>query len=129
MTIRGGYCDRHASTRFGMWTTAVDDWPVPYVVPQASGNRTGVRWLRFLGADGEAILVIDQLDGLDVAVSRWTDEQVDSATHQEELPPSDRCWLWIDARHRGVGTGALGPDVAPEHQAGPGAYRWSYLLR
>ena len=40
------------STRFGRWTTAVDDWTVPYVHPQASGNRTGVRWLRFLDADG-----------------------------------------------------------------------------
>ena len=42
------YSDRRASARFGRWTTPVDDWPVPYVHPQASGNRIGVRWLRFL---------------------------------------------------------------------------------
>ena len=53
-----------ASTRFGRWTTPVDEWPVPYVHPQASGNRTGVRWLRFCDADGHAVLTIDQLDGL-----------------------------------------------------------------
>ncbi|MFZ9628072.1 MAG: glycoside hydrolase family 2 TIM barrel-domain containing protein [Ilumatobacteraceae bacterium] len=124
-----GYADRCASTTFGRWTTAVDDWQVPYVVPQASGNRTGVRWLRFLDARGATVLVIDRLDGLDVTVSRWTDEEIAAATHREELPPSDRCWVWIDARHRGVGTGALGPDVAPRHRVGPGTYRWTYRIR
>ena len=123
------YADRDESVHLGRWTTTVDNWPVPYVVPQASGNRTDVRWLRFLDAAGEPLVVIDHLGGLDVTVSRWTDEELDAATHREELPPSDRCWVWIDARHRGVGTGSLGPDVAAEHRFGPGAYRWSYRVR
>jgi len=124
-----GYSDRRASTRFGRWTTAVDDWTVPYVHPQASGNRTGVRWLRFLGADGSVRLTIDGLDGLDVTVSRWTDEEVADAGHLEDLPARDDCYVWIDARHRGVGSGAVGPDVTPEHRVGPGPYRWSYRIR
>jgi beta-galactosidase len=124
-----GYSDRRASTQLGRWTTTVNEWSVPYVVPQVSGNRTGVRWLRFLDTAGDPICVIDRLDGLDVTVSRWTDEEVDAATHREELPVSARCWVWIDARHRGVGTGSLGPDVAPAHRFGPGTYRWSYRLR
>lgn len=124
-----GYGDRCASTLFGRWVTAVDDWPTRYVHPQASGNRTGVRWLRFLDVDGAAVLVIDQMEGLDVTVSRWTDEQVAAAAHRDELPASTSCYVWIDARHRGVGTGSLGPDVAPEHRVGAGHYRWSYRLR
>ncbi len=124
-----GYSDRRASTRFGRWTTAVDEWTVPYVHPQASGNRTGVRWLRFLDADGTVRLTIDGLDGLDVTVSRWTDEEVADAGHLEDLPVRDDCYVWIDARHRGVGSGAVGPDVAPEHRVGPGPYRWSYRIR
>lgn len=124
-----GYSDRRSSTRVGRWTTLVDDWTTPYVVPQASGNRTGVRWLRLLDADGEPVAVIDRLDGLDVTISRWTDEEIDAATHREDLPLSNRCYVWIDARHRGVGTAALGPDVAPEHRFGAGRYRWTYRIR
>jgi beta-galactosidase len=124
-----GYSDRRASTRFGRWTTGVDDWAVPYVHPQASGNRTGVRWLRFLDEGGEAVLTIDHLDGLDVTVSRWTDEEVADARHLEDLPARDDCYVWLDARHRGVGSGAVGPDVAPAHRVRSGPYRWSYRLR
>ena len=124
-----GYSDRSASTVFGRWTTPVDEWTVPYVHPQASGNRTGVRWLQFLDANGIVRLTIDQLDGLDVSVSRWTDEEVANAGHLEDLPHRDDCYVWIDARHRGVGSGAVGPDVALTHRVGPGPYRWSYRLR
>jgi beta-galactosidase len=124
-----GYSDRGASTRVGRWTTLVDRWPVPYVHPQASGNRTGVRWLRFLDAGGAVLRTIDQLDGLDVTVSRWTDAEVADAGHLEDLPARDECYVWIDARHRGVGSGAVGPDVAAAHRVGPGPYRWSYRVR
>jgi beta-galactosidase len=131
------YSDRRASTRFGRRTTPVDEWAVPYVHPQASGNRTGVRWLRFFDAAGNAVLTIDQLDGgtgtgLDVTVSRWTQDEIADAGHLEDLPTvaeRDECFVWLDARHRGVGSGAVGPDTTAEHRIGPGPYRWSYRLR
>ena len=128
------YVDRRTAARFGRWTTPVDAWPVPYVHPQASGNRTGVRWLRFLDGQGRAVVVLDHLwragddDGLDVTVSRWTDEQVDAASHREDLPAGDACFVWLDARHRGVGTGAVGPDVLPPYRVGAGTYEWGYRI-
>ncbi|MFT3855273.1 MAG: glycoside hydrolase family 2 TIM barrel-domain containing protein [Ilumatobacteraceae bacterium] len=123
------YSDRQASARFGRWRTAIDDWPVSYVHPQASGNRIGVRSLRFLDAAGDTVLVVDELDDLDVTVSRWTDDELADATHLEELPARDHAFAWLDAAHRGVGSGAVGPDVAPAHRVRAGTYRWSYRLR
>jgi beta-galactosidase len=123
------YSDRCASARYGHWTTPVDDWPVPYVHPQSSGNRTGMRWLRLLDAAGEPVVVIDRMDDLNVVISRYTDEQLDAVAHLEELPPSDDCYVWISARERGVGSGACGPDVSEPHRIRPGTYTWSYRLR
>lgn len=99
------------------------------VHPQANGNRTGVRWLRFLDAAGAPLATIDQLEDLDVTVARVTDDELAEASHLEHLAARDDCFVWIDARHRGVGSGAVGPDVAPPHRVGPGTYRWSYRLR
>ena len=123
------HSDRRASARFGRWITPVDEWPVPYVHPQASGNRVGVRWLRFLDAAGEPILTLDELHDLEVTVARVSDEEVAAAGHLEDLPRPDDCYVWIDARQRGVGSAACGPDVAPAHRIGPGTYRWSYRVR
>ncbi len=122
------YSDRRASGRFGLWTTRVDDWAVPYVHPQASGNRMGVRWMRFLDAAGKPALVVDKMDGLQVTVARWTDEEIAAAKHLEDLPLRTTCFLWIDAAHRGVGTGAVGPDLPTRHRVHAGRYRWSYRL-
>jgi beta-galactosidase len=122
------YSDRQASATFGRWRSTIDDWGTPYVHPQANGNRTGVRSMRFLDDDGVVVLCIDDLADLDVTVSRWTDEELDAAAHLEELPPRDHAYLWIDARHRGVGSGAVGPDVSTPHRVGPGPHRWSYRI-
>jgi beta-galactosidase len=123
------YSDRRASARVGRWITLVDDWPVAYVHPQASGNRVDVRWLRFLDADGEPVLTIDELDDLQVTVARVTDAELAAAGHLEDLPQPDDCYVWIDVRQRGVGSAACGPDTAPAHRIEPGTYRWSYRLR
>jgi beta-galactosidase len=122
------YSDRRASGRFGRFTTVVDDWPVRYVHPQASGNRVGVRWVRCFNASGEAVLTIDELDDLEITVARHTDEELAGASHLEDLLRRDDCYIWIDRRHRGVGSGAVGPDTAPEHRLGAGTYCWTYRL-
>ncbi|MDQ1466004.1 MAG: beta-galactosidase, partial [Actinomycetota bacterium] len=122
------YSDRRASARVGRWITLVDEWPVPYVHPQASGNRIDVRWLRFLDAAGEPLLTIDELDNLQVTVARVTDEELDAVAHLEELDVRDECYVWIDVGQRGVGSGACGPDTASAHRIGPGTYHWSYRL-
>jgi beta-galactosidase len=122
------YTDRRAAAVVGMWRSTIDEWATPYVHPQASGNRCDVRSVRFLDAKGDTVLWIDELDDLDVTISRWTDEEVDAAAHLEELPASDRAYVWVDAKHRGVGSGACGPDVSAPHRVEPGTHRWSYRI-
>lgn len=123
------YPDRRASAISGRYLTTVDEWPVAYVHPSHSGNRVGVRWLRFLDADGRCLLVVDGLDDANVNVSRYTEEELDGVSHLEELPASDRCYLWIDAVQRGVGSAAVGPEPEDRFRPGPGTYRWAYRLR
>jgi beta-galactosidase len=121
------YADRCASAHYGRWTTPVDEWSVPYVHPQHSGNRFAVRWMRFLDAEGNPVLTIDQMVDHDVVVSRVTDEELDAAQHLEDLPVRDECYVWIDAARRGVGSGACGPDT--DWRVRAGTYVWSYRLR
>jgi beta-galactosidase len=122
------YGDRRRSAAVGRWRLPVDEWTVRYVHPQGTGNRCDVRWLRLLDADGDAVLVLDGLDDLDVTVARSTDDEVAGADHWDDLSPGDDCWVWIDAAHRGVGSGAVGPDVHRRWRVCAGVYRWCYRI-
>ena len=53
----------------------------------------------------------DQLNKDGITVARCTDEELADARHLEDLPRRDECYVWIDAAHRGVGSGAVGPDT------------------
>ena len=117
------YNDRCASARFGRWRSAVAGWHVPYVHPQGCGNRHDVKKLRV----GRVHIDADQL--LDVTVSHFTDEDLHAASHQDELQPRPEAYVWLDAAHRGVGTGAVGPDTLPRYRVPTGEHRWSYVLR
>lgn len=122
------YSDRCQSADLGRYTTPVDEWGVAYVHPQANGNRTGVRRLRLLDAAGGVVAEFDRMEDLEVTVARVTDEELADAAHLEDLPVRDDCYVTIDRRQRGVGSGACGPDTSPAHRIGPGTYRWSYRV-
>ncbi len=74
----------------------------PYVTPQESGNRTGVRWADLFDADGNR-LRIEALDTpFELGVSPYTPFQIESAQRPIDLPkPNGRSsrflpakWVW-----------------------------------
>lgn len=114
------YPDMAGGVRLGTFTGAVDDLWTPRIRPQEAGRRGGVRHLRL---DGDAELEFEFLPVGETwpsfGLCRWTPQQINRARHPEELPTSDTVWLTLDAAHRGVGTAACGPDVAPEWEVHP----------
>ncbi|MBQ9727765.1 MAG: hypothetical protein IJV65_09710, partial [Kiritimatiellae bacterium] len=45
-----------------------------------------------------------------------------------ELKPEENVTLYLDAAHRGLGTGSCGPDTRPAYRIGPGTYRLAYWV-
>lgn len=121
------YNDRCAGARVGRWTSSITDMPHRYVHPQATGNRHEVRWIELRGGSRPLRIEFDR--PLDVTVSHVTDEDLHAATHSNEVTDRPETYVCIDAAHRGVGTGAVGPDTLPQYRVKPGTYRWSYTVR
>ncbi len=114
----GGTVDRHQLD--------VSAWATPYLRPQESGGRAGVRALELTGPGGRLGLVLDS--PRQVSLGRSSALELDAATHQEDLQPRAGAVLHLDAAHRGVGTASCGPDTLPEYLLGPGTYRWSWVI-
>jgi len=113
------YPDSRMAARIGRYTVNVDEWQTPYVFPQENGHRSDVRWTLLTANSGAGLRIAgDPVFGL--TARRWTSEDLDSARHTNELRPTDRIWLNLDAAQQGLGSASCGPGVLREHELHPG---------
>ena len=105
----------------------VADAFTPYVRPQESGGRHGVRRFALAGPAGDLAVHLDE--PRQVSVTRFRAEDLAAAAHHGELVPRPGVVVHLDAAHRGLGTASCGPDTLPPYLVGPGTYRWAWSLR
>ena len=120
------YWDRHTGAAVGRYSGRVEDLVHDYVRPQENGNRTDVRWVALTDADGAGLLA-SGLPLLSVSAWPYTMEDLEKATHVNELPRRDTITLNLDLRQMGVG-GDDGWGARPHAEytldAKPYAYRF-----
>lgn len=121
------YPDRASGAPVGHHSAPVDELFTPYLRPQESGGRHGVRHFTLFGDDHALAVRLDR--PRQVSVTRYRAEDLVAVAHHDELVPRPGCVVHIDAAHRGVGTASCGPDTSPGHLIPPGAHRWSWTLR
>ncbi len=121
------YIDRDAACRIGRFYETVDSMYVPYILPQANGNRTAVEFAAIKPEKGTGLLITAPC-GMEFSVSRYSEAQLFASRHTCELTAEDVIHLHCDLRQRGVGTGSCGPDTLPEYRNTPGIHEFTILL-
>jgi beta-galactosidase len=122
------YPDTGYATRVGRFTASVDELQTPYVHPQENGVRADVRWATLTDASG-AGLRVDGVPVIDLAVRRWSTEQLDAARHTVELTDEGYLFVNLDAAQQGIGTASCGPGVLPQYVLMPEPRTFAVLLR
>lgn len=122
------YPDRCAGAPVGHHAATVPELFTPYLRPQESGGRHGVRHFTLSAPDATGIAVaLDE--PRQVSVTRYRAHDLAGAAHHDELVPRSGCVVHIDAAHRGLGTASCGPDTSPSYLVAPGVHRWNWTLR
>ncbi|PSL37996.1 beta-galactosidase [Labedella gwakjiensis] len=123
------YPDSATAATVGRFVSTVDGLAVTYGRPQETGHRPGLRRLDL----GPLHLASDDartgLPQPGFQLSLHTAQELSSAGHHHELPPSSALWLYLDAAQHGLGSRACGPDVLPRHALWPRSVGWSVVLR
>jgi beta-galactosidase len=96
------YSDRRLGARLDVFERDVTGELTPYLNPQESGSRTGVRWATVTDDEGWG-LRLDCADGMEFSALPWTPYEIENAQHPNELPPIHRTVLRPALRRRGVG--------------------------
>lgn len=121
------YSDRKASAAVGRWQSTVAAQYVPYVMPQAHGQKTDVRRVALSGG-GQGLAVAGR-PAFEFSALHLSDDDLYRATHTTDLAPRDEVFLNIDAAQRGLGTMSCGPDTLDQYKLLEREYRFSFTLR
>lgn len=121
------YPDRKRAALVGRWRSTVSELFTPYVRPQEAGGRADVRWLELRGNDGQGVRLVMGMP-LQVSATHFRADDLEAASHAEELVPRPEVIVHIDAAHRGLGTASCGPDTTEAYLVGAGTYRWEWTL-
>jgi len=126
------YSDRKAGATLGMYEMNAEDMEVAYIVPQESGSRCDTKYVELSG--NGRVLHIQSLTPFSFNISKYTITDLFKCNHPAELTDLTQAaenphrMLTIDAAHRGVGTGACGPDTMEQYRIRPGVYKLSLLV-
>jgi beta-galactosidase len=96
------YDDRKTGAAVGRYSGRVEDLIHDYVRPQENGNRTDVRWATLTDEKGDGLLAVG-MPLLNVSAWPYTMEDLEKATHVNELPRRDTITWNLDLRQMGVG--------------------------
>ena len=122
------YIDRNQSGRIGVYHTDAERMFHYYVKPQATGNRTDVRWMELSDEEGEGLSFrSDKL--FQFSIIPFTDVNVDKAAHINELERTGIVTVHLDAVQSGVGTATCGPGVLPPYRVPVEKHTFGFMVR
>ena len=122
------YMDRNQSGKIGIYHTDVERMFHYYVRPQATGNRTDVRWMQLADEAGEGLAFRSDAS-FQFSVIPFTDENLDAATHINQLRREGVVTVHLDAAQAGVGTATCGPGVLPQYRVPVQDYTFRFTIR
>lgn len=99
------YPDRKSAAHVGVYELNVDDMHVPYIAPGECSGRADVRWVTFLNKQGCG-LYTSMYGGsppMQMNASYYNTEELDRATHNDELIKGGDIAVHLDHKHMGLG--------------------------
>ena len=123
------YWDRKTGSAVGLYSGPVEEQFHPYVRPQETGNKTDVRWLALTDKNGAGLLAVG-MPLLSASAWPFTMEDLEKATHTNELPRRETITVNLDYKQMGVGgDDSWGARTHPEYTLPAKAYSYQFRLR
>lgn len=122
------YPDRKSSAPVGKYKGSVKEQYVPYVRPQANGNKEDIRWVALLNNEDNGLVAVPE-NKMSFTALHYTEQQLDKADHLNELEPNKDIFLSLDYKQLGLGNASCGPGVRPEYLFKPHVVNFAYSIR
>ncbi len=97
------YRDRNNGASTGLYFAKVGENLTDYLVPQESGNRTGVRYAYVTDKEGHGFLFAAKSGTFEFNFQAYSAFEIENALHHDELPARNYSWIRIMAGQMGIG--------------------------
>jgi beta-galactosidase len=119
------YPDRKTGSLIGVYNSKLENFITHYPAPQDNANRTDVRWFR-MRAQNHSSIKISGLQPLCFRAWPYTEDDLETALHDFQLPHRDFINLNIDLNIHGVGGDDTWGATTMEKYTNPGNKSYSY---
>lgn len=102
------YPDFLEASRVGIFEIDVDALRTPFIRPQESGLRGGVRWFRLCDEAGRGVEIRALDEPLWINASRFTPKRLEDSAHQEDLKEGPFVNLSVNGYFCGLGSQSCG---------------------
>ena len=120
--------DRKDGVVVGRYSTTVEKMADPYVKPQSSGSREGLREVTFTDNKGNGVKIATE-GNVSFSALPYTDEDLMNAQHYWEMQARPYVVVHLDAWLRGIGNASCGHDVGTMPKYCVPNEKMSYKLR
>lgn len=123
------YPDRKTGSFIGLYTSKLENFITPYAAPQDNANRGDVRWFSLSNQSGNGIKITG-LQLLNFRAWPYTEDDLENAWHDYQLPNRDFINLNIDLNIHGVGgDDTWGAKTMDKYtNAGSKPYKYGFVL-
>ena len=121
------YCDRKASAPFGLYRDRVEKMNFMYDVPQENGTRFENSFATLSDDKNSGVTVIGS-DTFGFSYHDYSLEDLINARHRNELKKSEKNYLYIDYKMRGLGSFSCGPEPEERYELRPHDFRFTFGL-
>ena len=123
------YSDRKTAAAIGKYSSTVNEQYFPYIKPQATGSKQDTRWLMLNDTKGKGILIVNNSSPFSFSALHYSQHELSSAKHTNELEQSDEIYLNLYATEKGVGNASCGPKILDKYQVKPEPLYFSISIR
>jgi len=121
------YPDRKCASPFGLYSGNVKDLNVVYEVPQEAGTRCDVSFVRVMNEKENGLSVVG-CDKFSFSYHNFSLENLTKSRHKNELKRTEKNYLYIDYKMRGLGSASCGPEPEEEYELRPHHFRFVFAL-
>ena len=108
------YVDKRYACSRDLYKTTVEDNFVHYINPQENGSHYGTTYARIGGGKHAVELVC--AEGCSFNLSPYDAKTLELTAHDDELPESDKNYLYIDYFMSGSGSNSCGPRLSEKYR-------------